>query len=133
MTVITVLISSLSIIMLILFYRAYTNTRQVVVNHISINTTPEISKHKLAILHISDMHLEHISITPMQILEQFKDQSIDIIALTGDFLDRKRSIPKLIPYLEVFSELAPKHGIYAVFGNHDYVLKQKNFNVLKQT
>jgi len=78
------------------------------------------------------MHLEHISITPMQIYEQFKDQPIDIIALTGDFLDRKRSIPRLIPYLEIFKKLQPKHGIYTVFGNHDYVLNTKDFLILKQ-
>lgn len=87
----------------------------------------------LNILHLSDMHLENISISPTQLYEKLKDESIDLIALTGDFLDRKRTIPKLAPYLEVLNQLHAKHGIYAVFGNHDYVLREKDLQKLKET
>ena len=59
-------------------------------------------------------------------------QPIDLIALTGDFLDRKRSIPKAIPYLKVFNKLKPTYGIFAVFGNHDYVLSSPYFSQLKE-
>lgn len=87
---------------------------------------------EVTILHLSDLHLENLSISPDELYRQVKNEKIDIIAITGDFLDRTRSIPKLIPYLDVFKKIAPTHGTFAVFGNHDYVLRQKNFVKLKQ-
>jgi uncharacterized protein len=115
-------------------YKAHKNTKDVMVNNITINPYPsQQNTTKLNVLHISDMHLENISITPDMLYEKVKNFPIDIIALTGDFLDRKKTIPKLIPYLKVFQRLAPTYGIYAVFGNHDYVLKGQNFERLKNT
>jgi predicted MPP superfamily phosphohydrolase len=131
--VLPMVIGLIALILSALIYKAYTHTQQVVVNHINIDYHPNAKcKLNLSVLHISDMHLENISISAKQIYEQFKDERIDMIALTGDFLDRKRSIPKLIPYLEVFAKLNPKHGTYAIFGNHDYVLKGQKFVDLKQ-
>lgn len=109
--------------------KAYQNTKQININTISV---PHKKISQLTILHLSDIHLENISVSPEQLLWQVKDQNIDLIALTGDFLDRKRSIPKLIPYLEALKEINPKYGTFAVFGNHDYVLRNKDFQTLKQ-
>jgi len=78
------------------------------------------------------MHLENISVTPKTITNRVRDKQIDLIALTGDFLDRKRSIPKLVPYLDALTKLNPTYGIFAVFGNHDYVLRKSDFNRLKR-
>ncbi len=88
---------------------------------------------KLNILQLSDLHLENISISPNELYEKLKGEPIDLIALTGDFLDRKRTIPKLTPYLEVLNQLQAKYGIYAVLGNHDYVLRQKDLQNLIKT
>jgi uncharacterized protein len=120
-----------------LFYfikRAYKNTKDIVINRVKINT-PLSSGHnpKLNILHLSDLHLENISISPVELYEKLKDEPIDLIALTGDFLDRRRTIPKLVPYLKTLNQLHAKHGIYAVLGNHDYVLPQKDLQVLIET
>ena len=110
------------------------NTRSVVINHIDIKGNSG-SKGKdirpLRILHISDLHLENISISPEQLYEKVKTQPIDLIALTGDFLDRKRSIPKLHSYLQVLKKLNPSFGMYAVLGNHDYVLRSTDLQQLK--
>ncbi|MEV2910593.1 metallophosphoesterase [Paenibacillus larvae] len=116
-------------------YKAYTNTRQVKFNKVDLDISDcnDQTKQLLNVLQISDMHLENISVLPEQLYEKLKDQKIDLIALTGDFLDRKDSIPKLIPYLKVLNRLQAKHGIYAVFGNHDYVLKGQDFTLLKNT
>ena len=122
-------------ILSIIFYKGYENTKQVIVNNVFItnsNADTQADDESFRVLHISDMHLENISVSPSQLHEILKNQSIDLIALTGDFLDRKRSIPKLLPYLKVLNELNPKHGIYAVFGNHDYVLRHPEFIKLKQ-
>lgn len=101
------------------------------INDIYIEENKQTTSEKpLRILQISDMHLENISITPERLSAQLTDQHIDLIALTGDFMDRKRSLSRLIPYLEVLHKLNPIYGTYAVFGNHDYVLRDTYFNQL---
>ena len=114
-------------IAMILFYfikEAYKNTKDIVINKIKVNPPSSIGHSPtLNILQLSDLHLENISISPAELYEKLKDEPIDLIALTGDYLDRKRTIPKLVPYLIVLNQLQAKHGIYAVLGNHDYVLR----------
>ncbi|WLD95397.1 metallophosphoesterase [Alkalihalobacillus sp. AL-G] len=114
-------------------YKAYKNTHQFTLNRIKINSPERETTSKLNILHISDMHLENISITPEQLFESLQGEPIDLIALTGDFLDRKRSLSKLPQYLKVFQCLNPTYGTYAVFGNHDYVLNKDHFSTLEKT
>lgn len=134
------LILILSIICLsYFFYLAYKNTKDIKINKIEINPSNFSKANKsnlnkpLTILHLSDLHLENISLTPQQLNDKLTNESVDLIALTGDFLDRKRTIPKLIPYLRVLNNLKPTHGIYAVLGNHDYVLKGEALRKLKYT
>jgi len=117
-----------------LIKKANNNTKDVVVNRIEINNEGS-NEHDstLSILQLSDLHLENISISPDGIYEKLKDEQLDLIVLTGDFLDRKRTIPKLIPYLEKLNQLKSTFGIYAVLGNHDYVLKQPDLQNLIDT
>lgn len=124
---------ALAIIFSILIYKAYKNTKDIVINKVKINANNEVSKQKLRVLHLSDLHLENISISPSELYNMLKKESFDLIAITGDFLDRKRTIPKLIPYLEILNKFNAKYGIYAVLGNHDYVLKGKNLKKLVDT
>src|SRR5690625_5328224 len=79
-------------------------SKSVVVNHIHIDQNTLHTNTSLHVLHISDMHLENISVTPKQLYETLKGERIDLIALTGDFLDKAKSIPKLEKYLTVRSE-----------------------------
>lgn len=127
-----IILSLVAILLSSYFYIGFKNTHDVVINQIEIaKETADHTDGHLQILHISDMHLENISITPHELYKKLKERQVDLIALTGDYLDRKRTIPKLIPYLEVLTKLNPQYGSYAVFGNHDYVLKQPHFNRLK--
>ncbi|WP_370514522.1 metallophosphoesterase [Alteribacillus sp. YIM 98480] len=118
-------------IVVIIGYKAYENTKQVVINKVELNQDEWTPNSSVTVLHLSDMHLENISITSEQLYEKLKQEPIDIIAITGDFLDRKRTIPKLVPYLDALNKLKPCYGMYAVFGNHDYVLKDNDFASLK--
>lgn len=114
--------------------KANNNTKDVVVNRIEMgNEGSNEDDSTLSILQLSDLHLENISISPDGIYEKLKDEQLDLIVLTGDFLDRKRTIPKLIPYLEKLNQLKSTYGIYAVLGNHDYVLKQPDLQTLIDT
>ncbi|MBB6444317.1 metallophosphoesterase [Bacillus benzoevorans] len=119
-----------AILMVLLYYimkKAYRNTKDIVINKVKINDKLTNQHHpKLTILQLSDLHLENISISPKELFEKLKDEPIDIIALTGDFLDRKWTIPRLAPYLKVLNDLNARYGIYAVLGNHDYVLRKNN-------
>lgn len=110
------------------FRKGNRNTLEVSIQY--INPTNENNAQSLSILHLSDLHLENISISPNELYEKVKTENIDLIALTGDFLDRKRTIPKLKQYLEVLESLNPTYGTYAVFGNHDYVLSKEPFDRL---
>ncbi|MDQ0225727.1 metallophosphoesterase [Metabacillus niabensis] len=117
-----------------LIKKANNNTKDVVVNRIEMgNEGSNEDDSTLSILQLSDLHLENISISPDGIYEKLKDEQLDLIVLTGDFLDRKRTIPKLIPYLEKLNQLKSTYGIYAVLGNHDYVLKQPDLQTLIDT
>lgn len=121
-----------SIILLCPFlFRAYNNTKKINLKTIRI---PENNREaeEISVLHLTDLHLENLSVTPEDLEKLVSGRKIDLIALTGDFLDRKRSISKLMPYLEMLRNLKPEYGIYTVFGNHDYVLRGKHFMHLKQ-
>ena len=124
-------IFAIAILLLYFLKRGHQNTKDVAINKVKIhNDSVNPLQPTLKILQLSDMHLENISISPSELYEKLKDEPIDLIALTGDYLDRKWTIPKLGPYLEVINKLNPKYGIYAVLGNHDYVLRKKNLNKL---
>ncbi|MFS0823080.1 metallophosphoesterase [Bacillus sp. 1P02SD] len=124
------------ILILMVFYflrKGNKNTYNVNLNKIIVTPTKSfVNPTQINVLHLSDLHLENLSITPEELYNKVKNEKVDLIAITGDFLDRKRSIPKLVPYLDVLNKLAPTHGIYAVFGNHDYFLRKENFEKLKQ-
>ncbi len=113
-----------------LFYKGNQNTKKFIINEVYLDQERE-DKEYLKVLQITDMHLENISVSAEELYQSLRSKDIDLIALTGDFLDRSWTIPKLSSYLEVFNKLSPKYGIYAVLGNHDYVLKKHNLSKLK--
>jgi predicted MPP superfamily phosphohydrolase len=133
--VLVVIFLTISLLLIGFIYYGYKrgnqNTMDVSIQHInSLSANNPSQSSNLSVLHLSDLHLENISISPNELYEKIKDHNIDLIALTGDFLDRKRTIPKLTEYLKVFQKLAPTYGTYAVFGNHDYVLRKEPFEEL---
>ncbi|KDE47519.1 metallophosphoesterase [Geobacillus sp. CAMR12739] len=112
--------------------KAHRNTYEAVLHKVQVGRS-EDGDGALRILQLSDLHLEKLSITPDDLYEKLKEEAIDLIALTGDFLDREESIAKLGPYLAALNALKPTYGMYAVFGNHDYVLQGEPFARLKAT
>ena len=120
-------------IIIFLSWLGYKNTKDVVINYLTI---PEPYGKKegvsLRVLHLSDLHLEHLSLSPEELYRYVKQLPVDLIAITGDFLDRKRTLKKLKTYLKVLGDLLPTYGAYAVFGNHDYVLNSNDFTKLKE-
>jgi predicted MPP superfamily phosphohydrolase len=127
-----IIIAFLLVVIITFFiYRAFNNTKDIMVNAITLNNNKNLFKKKLNILHLSDIHLENISVSPEELFRLVNHQQIDLIVLTGDFLDKKRSIPKLTQYMSILQSIKSTYGMYAVFGNHDYMLKGTNFEQLK--
>lgn len=112
--------------------KAHRNTYEAVLHKVQVGSS-EDGNGAIRILQLSDLHLEKLSISPDDLYEKLRGEPIDFIALTGDFLDREASIPKLGPYLTALKKLQPAYGMYAVFGNHDYVLQGEPFERLKAT
>jgi predicted MPP superfamily phosphohydrolase len=71
------------------------------------------------ILHLSDFHLGTVSLnarTLERALAWSEEGEVDLVALTGDLLSRRRGQARLEDALRRFRT---RQGIYAVLGNHD--------------
>ena len=129
----TVIFYIFVILLFSLLFYAHMNTKKAVFTRVTLPlNVNENWNGMLKVLHLSDLHMENLSISPTQLFNQLKYENIDLIALTGDYLDRAKSIPKFLTYIDQLKELTIEHGIFVVFGNHDYVLKTKDFLRLKE-
>ena len=75
--------------------------------------------HGLRIAHLSDFHLNgRIGKNFFQeVAHLTSERHPDLIAITGDLFDNSQCL-EWIP--DIFGELKSRHGIYFVWGNHDY-------------
>lgn len=74
------------------------------------------------VLHISDLHMERLRISPQRLARAIADENPDVIAVTGDFMDSGGSFTKLKRYLRILQQTGKP--CFAVLGNHDYHLPQ---------
>lgn len=112
--------------------RAYRNTFDVKMKKVEIPVNLPQGK-EINILHLSDMHLENLSVTPEALYEKIKDIKIDLIALTGDQIERKKNIQPFMKYIEALKKVNAPLGIYVVFGNHDYLMHRQNVALFRKT
>ncbi|MCH6266538.1 metallophosphoesterase [Neobacillus citreus] len=70
------------------------------------------------VLHLSDLHVERLRISPKKINRIIKREKPDIILFTGDFMERASSKSLLEPYSKILKQSAVP--CYAVLGNKDY-------------
>lgn len=112
--------------------RAYRNTFDVKMKKVEIPVNLPQGK-EINILHLSDMHLENLSVTPEALYEKIKDIKIDLIALTGDQIERKKNIQPFMKYIEALKNVNAPLGIYVVFGNHDYLMHRQNVALFRKT
>jgi predicted MPP superfamily phosphohydrolase len=76
--------------------------------------------HGLRILHLSDLHLGagRTSADLGALLESLRPDPPDLIVLTGDVADQ---LEELEAALELVTAFAPRLGVYAALGNHEYL------------
>lgn len=112
--------------------KAYWNTYRPELKEITIDINSSKSFHgELKILHLTDIHIEKLSVKPKKIQDMIGDEPFDLIVLTGDYLGKVKSIDRFIQFLKVIMQIPNRHGVYAVWGNHDWVIKDK-LAILKQ-
>lgn len=75
---------------------------------------------KIKIVQISDVHLGHIVREERlrNILDKVKAEEPDMLVCTGDLIDGQRS--DLNDLSNMFKEIRPKYGKFAITGNHEY-------------
>jgi hypothetical protein len=72
------------------------------------------------IIHISDIHSGSFTDKDavMKGIEKINRQQPDVILFTGDLVNYHAE--EMEEYIDIFSQLKAKHGVYATLGNHDY-------------
>ncbi|MFD2088935.1 MULTISPECIES: metallophosphoesterase [Brevibacillus] len=121
----------------LLLFRAYRNTFDVQIKDVTVALQKSLriqNPHDfepISILHLSDLHMENLSVKPEQVVADFSDRQVDLIAITGDLLDRQKNIPKAVSFVQTVQQLNPALGTFVVFGNHDYVLSPQKLAQLK--
>lgn len=115
----------------VMIRKAYLNTFAVSVRDVEV---PVALPHgeNLTILQLSDMHLENLSVTPAHLASLIRGRRIDLIALTGDQIERKRNIEPFMQYIRILKEAKPRFGIYVIFGNHDYIMRKENLSLFRR-
>lgn len=76
----------------------------------------------LKLVHLSDLHL-NTSLTPEifgTVVDLVNQQDADIIAITGDFIDKWTDLASVAEYGPQLSRLQARFGTFAVLGNHDH-------------
>ena len=82
----------------------------------------------LTVLHLSDFHLGTLSLngrTLRKAVEWAEKAPVDLVAITGDLVSRRRGERTLLAALE---RLRSRHGTYAVLGNHDVASTRDPFS-----
>jgi len=69
------------------------------------------------LLHVSDLHLTGRELDKSRRLRRIGRLEVDLAVITGDFIETNAGIDAVRRALR---HLKPPHGVYAVFGNHDY-------------
>ena len=82
----------------------------------------------LRILHVSDFHLGTLSLNGRALrkaVDWASKRDLDLVAVTGDLVSRRRGVRSLTAEL---GRLQPRHGTYAVLGNHDVASTRDPFS-----
>ena len=74
----------------------------------------------LRIVQISDIHSGSFTFKEpiANGIEMINDLDADLVMFTGDLVNTEAS--EMQPYLDIFSRIKSKYGVYSILGNHDY-------------
>lgn len=84
--------------------------------HISSKSLP-VSFNRFRIVHVSDLHNTEFGVNQEKLLDAVKNASPDLIAITGDLIDSRRTdLLKAMDFVNGAVKIAP---VYYVTGNHE--------------
>lgn len=103
-------------------------------NNLIFTTTIEISNKKVpqsfdnyTIVHVSDLHNKKFGYNQKNLINKIKEQSPDIIAITGDLVyKRSDDISNAVKFIEEVVKIAP---VYFVNGNHE--IQSNNYDDIR--
>ncbi len=77
------------------------------------------------VLHLSDFHLRketnpRLIERASSLAEQLNHDHIDLICMTGDFIEADTGLPLLERLMQALNRIGARNGTVAVLGNHDY-------------
>ena len=75
------------------------------------------SNEKIKIVHISDLHFHNIGERELNTIRIIEKLNPDIIAITGDLIEKRESIDELLDFLDKMRRIAQ---VYLVYGNWDH-------------
>lgn len=135
-------LSVATLITLLFIYGTLFNVYRYRVHEISVNLLrlPK-SFAGLRVVQISDIHSGslHNHAAVEQAVQKINAQNPDLIFFTGDLVNNIAD--EASSFIDIFSKLEAKHGVYSILGNHDYgdyvawpdaETKASNLNALKQ-
>lgn len=109
-------------------YLLFENNFPVVTEYVCESSRIPESAEGFKIVHLSDIHNTQSDILKKRILDSIEKQDPDIIAITGDVIDKRRTdIDTAVSFVRRLTELAP---VYFVMGNHEAAIS--NFSTLEK-
>lgn len=86
---------------------------------LTLNNLPA-SFNGFKIIQISDIHTgSFMRIDPLkEAVKSMNDEKPDVVFFTGDLVNDKHE--EAVPYIDIFKNIKAKHGVFSIFGNHDY-------------
>lgn len=112
-------------------YGAFYRSKKVeILKHTIVLPDLDATLENFKIAQISDVHLGlFFSVHKLRkILERVKEESPDVLVITGDLIDEVRMLDQTVDLLNEYVPVFPK-GIYFSWGNHEYF---KNFSKIQK-
>jgi predicted MPP superfamily phosphohydrolase len=75
------------------------------------------NKENLKILHLSDIHINLLRVSPLKVKKIIDNENPDIILMSGDYITRPKHIPKFLKFIDTIKK---HNNMYICLGNHDY-------------
>lgn len=117
-----VMLSSLTAFLVLLGYIFWEANRVVVVHDTLAFTDLPAGFDGFRILHITDVHAKTFGENQSRLLAKLKGENVDLIVLTGDYMDRHSGKDQVAPTLDLIKGLRalfPQAPVYFVTGNED--------------
>lgn len=93
--------------------------------HEKLLTLPRLPAelHGISIAHLSDLHFTGQLTADFfrEVVRRTNDLDSDIVAITGDIIDKSQCLPWLP---DVLGQLTSRHGIFFILGNHELRIKE---------